>query len=65
MGDSLMILNLPINYTERELKVRYRSLAQIYHPDKFSSTNTTMSKEEAQEHFKLVNNVYEYLRNLV
>ena len=35
--DSLGILNLPISTaaTEREIKVQYRRLAIIYHPDKY------------------------------
>ena len=62
--DSLGILNLPISTaaTEREIKVQYRCLARIYHPDKYDPTTNKMSKSEAQEHFKLINNAYEYLR---
>ena len=43
------------------MKVHYRRLAQIYHPDKYDPTKNEMSKFEAQEHFKLINNAYEYL----
>ena len=60
--DSLAILGLYTTSTEREIKVRYRSLARIFHPDKYDSTTTTMSKEQAQEHFKHINNADEFLR---
>ena len=61
--DSLGILNLPISTatTEREIKVQYLRLAIIYHPGKYDPTTKKMSKSEAQEHFKLINNAYEYL----
>jgi hypothetical protein len=60
--DSLGILNIPMSATEREIKVQYRRLARIYHPDKYDPTITEMSMFEAQEHFKQINNAYEYLR---
>ena len=61
---SLGILNIPVSAaaTEREIKVQYRRLARIYHPDKYDPTANEMSMFEAQEHFKLINNAYEYLR---
>ena len=40
--DSFGILQLNNAATEREIKVQYRRLARIYHPDKYdSSTNPT------------------------
>ena len=62
-------LKLFINYetlsaTEREIKVQYRSMAWIYHPDKYDSSTNFMTKEHLQDYFKLINNAYEYLRNL-
>ena len=60
--DSLGILNLSRTSTEREIKIRYRQLARTYHPDKYNSTTNKISKSEAQEHFKLLNNSYEFLR---
>ena len=59
--DSLGILNLPISAAaiNREVKVQYQRLARIYHPDKYDPTTNKMSKSEAQEHFKLISNVYE------
>ena len=62
--DSLGILNLPVSTDakEREIKVQYRRLARIYHPEKYDPTTNKMSKSEAQEHFKPINNAYKYLR---
>ena len=37
-SDSLDILNLSFAATEREMKVHYRRLARIYHPDKYDPT---------------------------
>ena len=47
---------------EIEIKVQYRRLARIYHPDKYDPTTNKMSKSEAQGHLKLIKSVYEYLR---
>ena len=48
--DYLGILNLLVSSaaTEREIKVKYRRLARIYHPDKYDPTTNKMSKIEAQ-----------------
>ena len=59
--DSLGILNIPMSATEREIKLQYRRLAKIYHPDKFDPTTTEISMFKVQEHFKQINNAYEYL----
>ena len=58
--DSLGILNIPISNaaTEIEIKVHYWRLEIIYHPDKYNPTTNKISKSEAQEHFKLINNAY-------
>ena len=42
--------------------MQYRRFARIYHPDKYDPKTNEMSKFEAEEHFKLLNNAYEYLR---
>ena len=61
--DSLNIMSLQNEVTEREIKVRYRKLARTYHPDKHNPTSTNMTSTEAEEFFKLINNAYEFLRN--
>ena len=60
--DSFGILQLNNTATEREIKVQYRRLARIYHPDKYDSSTNPTTKTESQEHFKLINNAYEFLR---
>ena len=59
--DSLRILNITISTAAAkiEIKVQYRRLAKIYHPDKYDPTANEISIFEAQEHFKLINNTYE------
>ena len=61
--DSLGILNLSEDVTEREVKMNNREIARIYHPDKHRPDSTGMSPNQAEEYFKLVNNVYEFLRS--
>ena len=58
---SLEILNISFAATERVIKVQYRRLARVYPPDKYNPTTNKMSKFQSQEHFKLLNNAYEYL----
>ena len=60
--DSLGILNLVSYVTEREVKMNYRKIARIYHPDKHRPSSTNMSPDQAEEYFKLVNNTYAFLR---
>ena len=56
--DSLGIINLTGNVTDREVKTNYHSLARIYHPDKYCLSSTYMSPNKAEEHFKLVSNTH-------
>ena len=62
--DSCRILRIPTTATEREIKVQYRRLARIYHPDKYDCLTNSMTSHEAQEHFKHLNNAYEFITNL-
>ena len=50
------ILQLLINPTEREIKVQYWRLSRIYHPDKYDGSTNSTTKDQAQEHFKTINN---------
>ena len=47
--------------TKRKIKTQYRILARIYHPEKHDSESTGMTLNQAEEHFKNINNDYEYL----
>ena len=59
--DSLGILNLTGNATERKVKANYRKIAQIHHPDKHCLASTGMSPRKVEEYFKLVNNAHKCL----
>ena len=61
--DSLAFLRLPPSATKREVKIRYRALARKYHPDKVQTSETGMTKREAEKHFQLINNAQKYLRS--
>jgi DnaJ-class molecular chaperone len=63
--DSLKILGLGLGALEREVKLAYRQLACLYHPDKWDQARTTtgMMLEETTAHFKLLNNVQAFLRS--
>ena len=63
--DSLRILLMTDFATEREVKTQYRQLARIYHPDKYDQTSTQMTPRQSKEHFKLINNAYEFLQNIL
>ena len=63
--DLLRILIMTDFATEREVKTQYRQLARIYHPDKCNQTSTQMTPRQSKEHFKLINNAYEFLRNIL
>ena len=63
--DSLQILLMTDFATEREVKTQYRRLARIYHPDKYDQTSTQMTPRQSEEHCTLINNAYEFLRNIL
>ena len=59
--DSLGVLGLEIGAKVREVKIRYRTLARIPHPNKHNPNVTGLTSEEAVELFKLVNNAQQFL----
>ena len=59
--DSYKILGLELDATEIEVKVAYRALARIFHPDKIPNNKTSMNHDEATIHFQLLNNAKEHL----
>ena len=58
---SFKALRLGLGATETEVKVAYRALARIYHPDKHNPMRTGMTQAEASKHFKIINNAQTYL----
>jgi curved DNA-binding protein CbpA len=63
MYDSLKILGLGLGASEREVKLAYRRLALIFHPDKWdhSRHTTGMTLPETTTHLQLLNNAQSYL----
>ena len=61
LDHSFKALGLGLGATETEVKVAYRALARIYHPDKYDPIRTGMTQEEASEYFKIINNAQAYL----
>ena len=58
---SFKALGLGLGATETEVKIAYRALARIYHPDKHDPVRTGMTQVEASDYFKLINNAQSYL----
>jgi DnaJ-class molecular chaperone len=65
MYDSLKILDLGLGASERDVKLAYRRLASIFHPDKWehSRHTTGMTLPETTVHFQMLNNAQSFLRS--
>ena len=67
MYDSLEILDLGLGASEREVKLAYRRLASIFHPDpdkwEHSRHTTGMTLPETTTHFQMLNNAQSFLRS--
>jgi curved DNA-binding protein CbpA len=65
--DSFKILGLGLGASEKEVKLAYRELARLYHPDKWEQarhiTGTTL--EETTAHFQMLNNIQSHLRQVL
>jgi hypothetical protein len=61
--DSLKILGLGLGAPEREIKLAYRRLECLYHPEKWDQRQATtdMTLQETKENFQLLNNAQVYL----
>jgi hypothetical protein len=55
LTDSLRYLVLSLRSTEREVRVSFRQLSRIYHPDKHKPEQTGLTQREAIEKFQLIN----------
>ena len=65
MRDLLGVMGLEEGVTVWEVKTSYRFLAQQLHPNKHDTEVTEMKVSEAEELFKLVNNVQEHLSEII
>ena len=61
LTDSLKCLGLNLDATEREVRVSFRQMSRIYHPDKHKPEQTGLTHAQAIETFQMVNNAYTYL----
>jgi hypothetical protein len=61
--DSMKILGLGLGASERKVKLAFRRLACLYHPDKWEQARTTtgMMLQETTAHFQLFNNAHAFL----
>lgn len=59
-SESYSVLRLKPDASEREIKAAYRDLAQIYHPDRFNSSNDRL-KQTAEGEMKRLNVAYEHI----
>lgn len=61
MSDNYRVtLELPLGFSEVELKANYRRLARKYHPDMVATSGLNI--QEATEKFKDINEAYEKLK---
>lgn len=59
-SEALRILGLSEDATSDDIRDAYRESAQILHPDKFAGK--AKLQKRAEEHFKTLNDAYEYLQ---
>ena len=61
--EHLETMGLCESATALDIKKAYRKAALLYHPDKYQEPDSVggMTKEEATEHFKKINNAYAWL----
>src|SRR5437867_4458691 len=62
MENYYLVLGVPPNASQEQIKERFRFLAHAYHPDKFA---TPAHKKHAEEAFKKINDAYQILSNPV
>lgn len=63
VGKLLELFELEEDYTESELKLAYRDLVQVWHPDKF--THNDRLKERAEAKIKEINSAYSDLTSFL
>ena len=63
--DSFKVLGLGLGASESEVKLRFRALSRVYHPDKHNPEQTGKTQEEAVALFQLINNAHSHLREVL
>ena len=59
--DSFRALGLGIGASEMEVRLKYRTLSQVYHLDVHNPHRTGLTHAKASKKFKLINNAHSYL----
>ena len=55
------VLGVSADATRQEIKIAYRKLALVYHPDKYNANAVGgMTREQGEEHFKKIINIVEH-----
>ncbi|KAI0973857.1 hypothetical protein F4678DRAFT_388554 [Xylaria arbuscula] len=62
-GNFYTALGVPIDASDRDIRVRFRRLAAQYHPDKVSSSSSSTDPENATRFFMQLKTAYEVLTN--
>jgi curved DNA-binding protein CbpA len=57
LSDLFKLLGLGLGATEMEVKVQYRALSCIYHPNQHGPACTGLTNEAAADFFEIINNV--------
>jgi hypothetical protein len=58
------VLGVSADATRQEIKIAYRKLALVYHPDKYNANAVGgMTREQGEEHFKKINDAVQFLTN--
>ena len=57
------ILNINPTSNKRKVTVYFRTLARIFHPDKYYDKIKEFTRKEGEEKFKQLSNAYEDLKN--
>ena len=65
LSNLFKVLGLGLGATGTEVKVQYRALSHIYHPDQHDPMHTGLTNEAAVDFFKLINNTQAYLREVL
>ena len=55
---------IKLTSNKRKVIVAFRTIAKIYHPDKYYDNIGQFSREEGEEKFKILSNVFDDLKNL-
>ncbi len=65
LSNLFKVLGLCLGTTEMEIKVQYKALSRIYHPDRHDPAHAGLTHKAAAYFFKLINNAQAYLQEVL